>query len=550
MKKIVSFLLAAAMAASLLTACSGDTPAASSGGASQGGETSQSEGQDSGEEAENVTIRIMSWHGEQSESLFYKGYKEAADAYTAEHPNVTFEFIFQPLDGYQQLLDTQFIANSAPEIIHMQPGLNADYANRGVLYDLTNALNTKSAYAEEEKWIDTFKGGSDSFATARSSNMFGGIFFIPNDEDPTLAIGQPFAYNKDMFEAAGLDPEDTPETWSEFIDICETLKQSGVIPFSADNDRWVGWSLGNIGGQFGEHYVDQYFDDKYNGEDSDALFSDKCYIALANGEALTPDYNADVMRLWKEFSQYWQDGWTGTSYDESANLFFMQEAAMMQIGSWDHTNFKDTIGSTFEWGVFPVPLVDEESSQYASGKYGAASGQQNYGFAVNKNIEGSGYLETAVIDFLQYFSSADVQSQYCATALSYSPVVGAEIPEELMAYANPVTDEPATQMFAVRYIEWGDAAIWKGYAQDYLTGNLDEATFNQNVADLTQKACQDYCNELLKPEGYAQQIADAEAKLEEMKADGAAEAALEAQQETVDNLKLRQELMNNTLKQQ
>ncbi len=547
-KKLIGLLLACVMLVAVFSACTGtagDTSSASSAASSKPASSDEQKQ----EVKENVTIRIMSWHGEESNTLFYKGFKEAADDYTALNPNVTFEFVFQPLDGYTQLLDTQFIAKSAPEIIHMQPRMNNDYANKGMLYNLDVVMNSKSPYSSEEKWIDSFEGGSAAFSALRSGNMYGAIFAVPNDENPMLAIGQPYAYNKDLFKAAGLDPEKKPETWAEYVEILKALKESGVIPFAADNDRWIGWSLGNIGGQFGEKYLDKLYDAKYNDDPVSALFQDKGRIALANGLVSDVDYYNDVLDIWKDYTKYWQDGWTGTSYEESVNLFFMQKAAIMQIGSWDHSTFKDTIGDTFEWSVFPVPRIDSATSQYASGKFNSAKGQQSaYGFAINKAVEGTGALEAAVIDFMQYFSSVDAQNKYVQTSVSYSPIKGVKIPDELMSYANPSDKSTASQMLSIIYVEWGDGAIWKGLAQDLLTGKIDNKKFIAECTALSKKSSTDYCDNLLKPEGYEQQIADAEQKLSDFKANGAAEDVLAAQQKAIDNLKLRQEMMNQYYK--
>lgn len=150
-------------------------------------------------------IKIMTWHGPDSNTGYYDGYKQITDDYTAAHPNVTFEFVYQPLDGYKELLDTQFVSGSAPHIIQMQPWMYGEYANKGVLYNLNNAYNAKSAYADAPRWIDTFSGGEASFAGIRSSNKYGGIFFVPSDSNATMSIGQPIFYNKDLFKKAGLE---------------------------------------------------------------------------------------------------------------------------------------------------------------------------------------------------------------------------------------------------------------------------------------------------------------------------------------------------------
>ena len=96
---------------------------------------------------DGVTIKIMTWHGPDAVTKYYAGYKQITDDYSAKHPNVTFEFVYQPLDGYKELLDTQFVSGSAPDIIQMQPWMFGEYANKGVLYNLNNAFNAPSPYA-------------------------------------------------------------------------------------------------------------------------------------------------------------------------------------------------------------------------------------------------------------------------------------------------------------------------------------------------------------------------------------------------------------------
>ena len=45
-------------------------------------------------------------------------------------------------------------------------------------------------------------------------------------------------YRKDLVAAAGLDPEDPPQTWSEFRDWCRTLTKPGCRAFAIENRPW------------------------------------------------------------------------------------------------------------------------------------------------------------------------------------------------------------------------------------------------------------------------------------------------------------------------
>lgn len=493
--------------------------------------------------AKEYTIRIMTWHGPDSTTAYYDGYKQIADNYTAKYPNITFEFVYQPLEGYKELLDTQFVSGSAPDIIQMQPWMFGEYANKGVLYNLNNAFNSKSPYAATERWIDSFSGGEETFLSARSSNKFGGIFFVPNDSNAKLSIGVPLFYNKDLFRQAGLDPEKPPQTWEEYKVVMQTLKDNGVIPVAADNGRWIGWSLGQVGYRFGEKHVNQFYDEKYNtGNRGVEFYWDKVYIALANGQLQDADYYNDMLSIWKDYAQYWQDGWTGTSEADAPNLFMTGQAAMLQAGFWDFQGYAELIGDKFEWGIFPIPVITSETSPYAIGKYNAPTNQQDYGFTVNAEVAKDPDFEKVVIDFLQFFSSVEEQTKYVNIAKSFSPVEGVPVPPEIQGFVNPTEKSTAVEVVGSSFIEWGDGAIWPGLSQDFLLGNIDLETYKSKVAELSMNGSKAYVDSMIGPDGYAQQIAAAEAKLAELQAENSPEVLITSQEATIENLKLRLEM--------
>ncbi|MEZ4726266.1 MAG: extracellular solute-binding protein [Caldilineaceae bacterium] len=124
---------------------------------------------------------------------------------TAQHPDVTFEFVYQPLDGYKELLDTQFVAESAPEIIQMQPWMFGEYANKGVLYNLNNAFNAASPMRLRNAGSTPLPAARRRLpASAPLTNMAASS--LCRAIATPLSIGVPFFYSKDLFAQAGLDP--------------------------------------------------------------------------------------------------------------------------------------------------------------------------------------------------------------------------------------------------------------------------------------------------------------------------------------------------------
>jgi ABC-type glycerol-3-phosphate transport system substrate-binding protein len=73
-------------------------------------------------------------------------------------------------------------------------------------------------------------------------------------------VGFGVEYNKELFDKAGLDADSPPATWDAFMDACDKLKTSGVIPFSG----------GISDGFFGEWYFVNTLTQNLNGP-ADAL---------------------------------------------------------------------------------------------------------------------------------------------------------------------------------------------------------------------------------------------------------------------------------------
>lgn len=537
-KKVISILLASVLTLSMLAGCGNDSaPSGGSSGQSSaaGGEDSSADATDDKADAPKIEISIMSWHGEGGESKFYDGLKYVMDSYTEVHPNVTFKYVQQPLDGYMDLLDTQFISGGAADIIHMQPHMSRTFADKGALLPLDEYMMAESAYVPGTRWVDTFSGGEASFASSKADNTLGAIMFVPNDGSASLSMGQPFFYNKTLFQKAGIT--ELPETFEEFIDALRKLKDYGVVPVAAESvDRHVSWSFGWIGDQFGEHYIDQYFDEQYNGSDKVNLKMDKTAIALAN-DWLKPDDQimVDISEAVYEYAQFWQDGWAGASYNDAKNLFLMQEAAIFQEGFWAFTEYQDVI-MEFEWGVLPIPLVKKDTSEYAMEGFMKASGNQDYGFDVNAKVAEDPDKLAAVIDFLQYLSSPDVQQEYVKIAISMSPIEGVEQPEEVQPFLFDTELCLYEQSFGANYVDYGDVGIWGGLTQEYLTGRIDTETFNKRALENSKQTAVNTCRDNLK--NLPDSIAEAEARLQELKG-GTNEAAIQAQEKTVELLKLK-----------
>ena len=102
--------------------------------------------------------------------------------------------------------------------------------------DVTKAINEiksgKVEYRLDKSNIIHLGFGKVSFATDKSKKRLYGIPYAGN------ASG--YIINADVWKQAGEDPDNPPQTWSEFIALLQRLKAKGVTPIEASTaDPWT-----------------------------------------------------------------------------------------------------------------------------------------------------------------------------------------------------------------------------------------------------------------------------------------------------------------------
>lgn len=197
--KLTAAALAAAMAFSM-TACSGGTDTASGSQTSGTGETG---GASQEEYTEEVTLKVANY------AILESGYTEFWEGVKAgfeeKYPNVTIEWVTAP---YGEITN---------QVINMAGG--------GDMVDVIFS---------ELIWIPTFV---EAGLAAPAEEMLDADFladFYPNVLEAHQVDGQTYGvplyasscvlyYNKDIFEAAGLDPNTPPTTYDEMLQMAEKI---------------------------------------------------------------------------------------------------------------------------------------------------------------------------------------------------------------------------------------------------------------------------------------------------------------------------------------
>ncbi len=151
-----------------------------------------------------------------------------------------------------------------------------------------------------------------------------------------------FYYNKDMFTAAGLDPNKPPATWQELESDCEKIKAANVAPYCISAQVY-GW----------------YFEQWMALQGQDLANNGNGRSGRATETNLTSAAAKNIMTFWKDINDkgYWT--YTGKLHDnQGANQIFIAKQAAMIIESTGalgtFTKGAETGGFQLGTGFFPT----------------------------------------------------------------------------------------------------------------------------------------------------------------------------------------------------
>ncbi len=122
------------------------------------------------------------------------------------HPNIDVQ-IRDTVPAKEKLL-TEIIAGTAGDVVMIAEDLLPEFAKQEAFVDLTPYI---------EKWDPAKK---DDFYTAP---FILGQYADKSYAIPWIAHSMCLIYNRDMFKAAGLDPDKPPTTWDELYDYAKKL---------------------------------------------------------------------------------------------------------------------------------------------------------------------------------------------------------------------------------------------------------------------------------------------------------------------------------------
>lgn len=250
----------------------------------------------------------------------------------------------------------------------------ARWIKAGGMYNLDNVISK----AERGNYVQSLLANI-SFAKGNHYGVEPGLYGLPLDSNNMQIL-----YNKDLFKKAGLDPNNPPKNWEEFIAAGKKLKAKGITPFAAGFGTWLGISLWevyawNIMGEEG----------MLAAQNEGKMFKDKDWVKTFQVFADMRDAGmyADGMATWDN--------------PDAERVFAMGRVAMMYNGSWTFGVLKNTNPDLIPSVGAMLPPSAGKYPVYVQGGYGAVLCVN----ADSKNLD-----ET--VDFLKWITAAEQQGKY------------------------------------------------------------------------------------------------------------------------------------------
>lgn len=210
MKRRIRLILAATMVMSSLLAGCGSTAQNTSNTNATEIDAQVNESQP------KKTLRVFSNRTESH--VAYQILMDIAKQYQNEvNPNFNIEIETEPnLDDYKNKLKLYIAGNELPDYFQIDKGpIAEELSAAGKLMDMDEEL-AKAGMTDK----------LNLSCRKYNENLDGSLYIMPE-----ARYGNTFFYWKDQFENAGVT--DTPKTFTEFIDVCQKLKNAGYIPIAA-----------------------------------------------------------------------------------------------------------------------------------------------------------------------------------------------------------------------------------------------------------------------------------------------------------------------------
>ncbi|MGI6149929.1 MAG: sugar ABC transporter substrate-binding protein [Firmicutes bacterium] len=293
---------------------------------------------------------------------------QVIEAFEAAYPYIKIETQHAPWSSYFDRIQTQMAGGTAPDVMFLNN--IPSYAARGALMPLDDLI-AKSGFDIEPYYDELLK-------IFKYKDV---IYGFPRDNDTTILY-----YNKDLFDAAGVDYPDGTWTWTEFLDAAQKLTvrdergritQYGVVLESNKYFNFIHQNGADI-------FDDNLNPTRFTLDDPKAIEALQFMGDLINKYEVAPSF-AQMLQLGNS-TELFQTGRVAMAMTNAARIPTFQQAS-------------------FRWGVAPLP----------AGPTGIrANSMSGAGYVISANTK---HPEEAWT-FLQFLCGVEGQTIFASTGVA------------------------------------------------------------------------------------------------------------------------------------
>lgn len=246
------------------------------------------------------------------------------DEFNATHDDIYLK-IDSPNDA-TTIMKTRFIREDYPDIIGIGGDINFSYfVDAEILADISD-------YPGLDKIKPAYK------------DILEGLEFVPTEGTygvPYVANAAGVLYNREMFKKHGWE---IPETWDEFVDLCDEIEKAGIQPlYFGFKDTWTCLA-------------------PWNALAVDLAPADVCQ-QVNKGETTFTDEYRDIAEKMQILLSYGEDGPFAYGYNDACTAFANGESAMFAIGSYAVPQIK-SVNPDMDIDSFVMPGSNNKANNY------------------------------------------------------------------------------------------------------------------------------------------------------------------------------------------
>jgi multiple sugar transport system substrate-binding protein len=279
--------------------------------------------------------------GHHWEAAFQEVQTEWDAAFLERHPDIILNNIYNTWQGHNDIVPTWAAAGTLPDIVYVHGSRTSPWTSEGILGSVQSYVDEDAEFNVEGIWEESL----------RLYRVDGELRAIPYDHGP-LILG----YNKDIFDAAGMDYPGEDWTMEDMVEAATALTDASA-------QQWgFGGSLPNLNNGGMGATLRPWGAKLLNEDETELLLdNDEARAALNFWTGLIIDQH--IAPTFAEAGAFGDPLGTG-------NIVFRSgRAAMELIASWDTPSLEAQ--SPFEWDVAPWP---EGPAGRGTGSFGSGFG--------------------------------------------------------------------------------------------------------------------------------------------------------------------------------